>query len=146
MICFCYCEPPATLNAYKFKVSPINTNKKSIKAAYELTLHPCSSSMTELICFLLPCAKLAFLQLYAIFLSVLEIHTVNCFLLKTTTLTFSALEWNATAVSSRCTLSSEVIVNCFHTLFSLGSVSPEDLEVHRKDWHRTTVACSNCLP
>jgi len=28
MIYFCFCEPPATLNAYKAKVSSVNTNKK----------------------------------------------------------------------------------------------------------------------
>lgn len=60
--------------------------------------------------------------------------------------TFSAFEWKAIDISSRCTLSSDATVNCFHTLFSRGSVSPEDRDVQRKDWHRTTVACSNCLP
>lgn len=48
-------------------------------------------------------------------------------------LTFSAFEWKATAISSLVTLSSEVIVNCFHTRFSFGSVSPDDLEVHLRD-------------
>lgn len=61
-------------------------------------------------------------------------------------LTFSAFEWKAAAISSLVILSSEVIVNCFHTRFSFGSVSPDDLEVHLRDWHKTTVACSNCLP
>lgn len=69
---------------------PMPTNSKYLpliqtriewkEGAYESTLHPCSPSETEWIYFLLSCPRLAFfLQLYAILLSILEIHTLNCF-------------------------------------------------------------------
>lgn len=60
--------------------------------------------------------------------------------------TFSAAVWKAQAISSRCCLSSDVTVNCFHTRLSLGSVSPEERVVQRRDWHSTTVACSSWRP
>lgn len=58
-------------------------------------------------------------------------------------LTCSAAVWNSRASSSRCCLSSELTVNCFQTRLRRGSVSPDERVVQRRDWHRTTVACSS---
>ena len=71
---------------------------------------------------------------------------MHIYILVLRSVTLSAAVWKRSAIVRRPSLSSAVMLNCFQTRCSCGSVSPEERVAQRRDWHSTTVAWSSCLP